>query len=179
MIFDDEVIRRKKNKLNKELIKLQQQMKQVVTTKDERYIELSFFEKTKCVLVEETEMLFKLELLGAESPITFTCELLDNPKADLVMYLSTRHAEPSEKAHQRKVERMKTFKFLAHKKEAFFGADDVCYIMMRSNLGCTLSISSFSNNIRALALPEKIKEFNKALTQTELAAEEIAAKKKD
>ena len=45
---------KKKNEVNKELIKLQQKMKSIVTTKKDRYIELAFFEFTKVVLVEET-----------------------------------------------------------------------------------------------------------------------------
>ena len=63
-------------------------MKQVVTTKEERYIELRFFEWTKVVVVEDTKIFLKMNLLGAESPVTFTCELLDNPKADLKVFLS-------------------------------------------------------------------------------------------
>lgn len=47
---------------------------------------------------EETkDMLLKLELLGAESPVTFTCEILENSKADLKIYLSTANKEPNEK----------------------------------------------------------------------------------
>ena len=71
-------------------------MKQIVTTKHDRYIDIMFYEWKKCVIVEETAMYFKLELLGAESPVTFSCELLDNTKADLRIYLSTDHREPSE-----------------------------------------------------------------------------------
>ena len=74
-------------------------MKQVVTRKDERYIELRFFEWTKVVLVEETDIHLKLDLLGAESPVTFTCEILDNTKADLLIYLSTNTSEPDELNH--------------------------------------------------------------------------------
>ena len=101
----------KKNEINKELIKLQQKMKQIVTTKEERYIELRFNEFTKVVVVEETAMLLKLDLLGAESPVVFTCEMLDNTDADLRIYLSTEHPEPDEKKCQRSVERMRVFKF--------------------------------------------------------------------
>ena len=101
----------KKNEVNKELIKLQQKMKQIVTTKEERYIELRFNEFTKVVVVEETAMLLKLDLLGAESPVVFTCEMLDNTDADLRIYLSTEHPEPDEKKCQRSVERMRVFKF--------------------------------------------------------------------
>lgn len=86
----------KKKFVNKELIKLQQQMKQIVTTKKDRYIDINYHIWTKVVVVEETRTLLKLDLLGAESPVTFTCELLDNTKADLEMYLSTVHLEPSE-----------------------------------------------------------------------------------
>ena len=81
----------KKNEVNKELIKLQQKMKQIVTTKDEKYIELRFYEWTKVVVVEETDMLLKLNLLGAESPVTFNVEILDNTKADLKIYLCTEN----------------------------------------------------------------------------------------
>ena len=94
-------------------------MKQVVTTKEERYIDLRFFEWTKVVLVEETNMCLKLDLLGAESPVTFTCEILDNAKADLNMYLSTQTAEPDEANHERHVQRMRKFKFTAKKKAAY------------------------------------------------------------
>ena len=87
----------KKNEVTKELIKLQQRMKQIVTTKDERYIELRWFEWTKVVLVESTDMYLKINLLGAQSPVTFNCMILDNMKADLKLYLSTDHKEPSEK----------------------------------------------------------------------------------
>lgn len=67
-----------------------------MTTKEERYIDLRFFEWTKVVVVEETSMYLKLDLKGAESPVTFTCEILENAKADLQIYLSTRTSEPNE-----------------------------------------------------------------------------------
>ena len=105
-------------------------MKQIVTAKEDRYIELHFNEWTKVVLVEESETLLKLDLLGAESPVTMTCEIIDNSKADLKVYLSTDHKEPDEKKHQRMVERMRVFKFTAKKKARYFGEDDTCYIMM-------------------------------------------------
>jgi len=154
-------------------------MKQIVATKNERYLVIKFNEWKKSVLVEESEMYFKLELLGAESPITFTCEIIDNQKADLVIYMSTEHKEPGEKKHQRMVERMKRFKFAAKKKAAFFGMDDVCYLMMKSSVGCTLKITVQSNKIQALAEPEKLKEFNAAKTKAEIQADEYAAKKKE
>ena len=74
---------------------------------------------------------------------------------------------------------MRVFKFHAKKKQRFFEEDDVCYLMMQSTMGCTLRIAPSSNKIRGLAEPEKIKEFNKALTKAEIAAEENAAKKKE
>lgn len=58
-------------------------MRQIVSSKEERYIELKFFEWTKVVLVEESKMYLKLDLQAAASPITFTCEILENSKADL------------------------------------------------------------------------------------------------
>ena len=51
--------------------------------------------------------------------------------------------------------------------------------MMNSSMGCTLRISPYSNKIRGLVEPEKVKEFNKALTKAEIFAEENAAKKKE
>ena len=51
--------------------------------------------------------------------------------------------------------------------------------MMHSSLGCTLKITAASNKIRALAEPEKVKEFNRALTKQEIMAEENANKKKE
>lgn len=72
-------------------------MKQIVTTKEERYIELKFKEWTTVVVVEETDMLFRLNLLGAESPVTFTVDVTEKKKADLKMYLSTEELEPDEK----------------------------------------------------------------------------------
>ena len=169
----------KKNEVNKEIIKLQQTMKNVVTTKKDRYIDLKFFEFTKVVLVEDSQTLLKLELLGAESPITFTCDVTENAKADLKMFLSTECPEPNEKKHQRVVERMKVFKFHAQNKKRFFENDDICYIMMHSFVGCTLKITGTSTKIRALAEPEKVKEFNKAMTKTELAQEENVARRKE
>jgi len=74
---------------------------------------------------------------------------------------------------------MRVFKFTARKKAPFFADDGVCYIMMHSSLGCTLKITAASNKIRALAEPEKVKEFNKQLTKAEIAAEDNANKKKD
>lgn len=58
-------------------------MKQIVTTKEEKYIELHFNKFTKVVVLEDTEMLFKLDLLGAESPVTFEVDILENDTADL------------------------------------------------------------------------------------------------
>ena len=40
---------------------------------------------------------------------------------------------------------------------------------MHSFVGCTVKITGTSTKIRALAEPEKIKEFNKALTKNEIA----------
>ena len=51
--------------------------------------------------------------------------------------------------------------------------------MMQSSMGCTLRITATSNKIRALAAPEKVKEFNKALTKADIAAEENNARKKE
>lgn len=132
-----------------------------MTTKEERYIDLRFFEWTKVVVVEETSMYLKLDLKGAESPVTFTCEILENAKADLQIYLSTRTREPNEQNNERSVQRMRVFKFTARKKAPFFGDDAVCFMMMQSAVGCTLKITAVSNKIRALAEPEKVKEFNK------------------
>lgn len=154
-------------------------MKQVVTTKEERYIDLRFFEWTKVVLVEETNMYLKLDLLGAESPVTFNCEIIDNSKADLQMYLSTQTQEPDDTHNERAVERMRIFKFTAQKKAPFFADDAVCYIMMYSVLGCTIKITASSQKIRALAEPEKVKEFNRQLTKAEVVAEENLAKRKE
>ena len=75
-------------------------------------------------------MLLKLNAQGAESPILFQVEILDNVKADLKMFLSTENPEPSEKRCQRAVNRMRTFKFAAEKKARYFELDDVCYIKM-------------------------------------------------
>ena len=47
------------------------------------------------VLIEDASTLLKLELLGAESPITFTSDITENAKADLSMYLSTECPEPN------------------------------------------------------------------------------------
>jgi len=74
---------------------------------------------------------------------------------------------------------MRVFKFTAKKKAIFFQDEDICYIMMHSDMGCTLRITATSNRIRALAAPEKIKEFNRALTKQELTEEENNAKKKE
>ena len=153
----------------KEIIKLQQTMKHVVTTKKDRYINLKFFEFTNVVLVEDSPTLLKLDLLGAESPVTFRCEITDNPKADLKMFLSTECPEPDDKLNQKVVERMRTFKFHAQNKKRFFENDDICYIMMHSFVGCSLKITGTSTKIRALAEPEKVKKFNEALTKNEIA----------
>ena len=93
---DMEDFERQKREVNRELIKLQQKMKQVVTTKEERYIDLRFFEWTSVVVVEDTNMYLKLDLKGAESPVTFTCEILDNSRADLQIFLSSKTREPDE-----------------------------------------------------------------------------------
>ena len=71
---------------------------------------------------------------------------------------------------------MRVFKFHAQKKRQFFGDDDFCYISMQSSMGCTLRMSAASNKICGLVEPEKIKEFNKAATKSELNATEKAAK---
>ena len=71
------------------------------------------------------------------------------------------------------------FKFTAKKKARYFNEDDTCYITMQSMSGCTLRMTAMSSKIRAMAEPEKIKEFNKALTKAELAASEYQAKKRE
>ena len=43
-------------------------------------------------------------------------------------------------------------------------------------MGCTLKIVAASAKLRALQEPEKVKEFNKAMTKSELNAEENAAR---
>ena len=107
-------------------------MKQIVTTKEEKYIELSFNLFTKVVVLEDSEMLFKLNLLGAESPVTFEVEITENDKADLQMFLSTENKEPNEMKNQKHVERMRKFKFNARNKAHYFEIEETCYIMMKS-----------------------------------------------
>ena len=46
-------------------------------------------------------------------------------------------------------------------------------------MGCTLKIVAASAKLRALQEPEKVKEFNKAMTKSELNAEENAARQKE
>ena len=84
------------------------------------------------------------------------------------MYLSTEHLEPNEKKCHRAVDRMRVFKFTARRKARFFGEEEICYIMMRSTMGCTLRIKAQSKKIRALVEPEKVKEFNKQMTKSEM-----------
>ena len=71
-------------------------MKRIVSTKEEKYIDLKWSAFTKVIMVEETTILLRLSLLGAESPVTFNCDILENPKADLKIYLSTVCMEPNE-----------------------------------------------------------------------------------
>ena len=174
---DDKIYKAKKSEVNRELIKLQQKMKQICTTKKERYVELKFDEFTKIVVVEGVETLFKLNMLGAESPVKFTADILDNDQADLKMYLSTKHSEPNEKKCQRFVERMRVFKLNAEDKKQFFEMDDICYIMMYSKLGCTLQVKAESKLLRATLEPEKQKVFNEALTEAEKNAQILEEKK--
>ena len=56
-------------------------------------------------------MLCKVDLEGCYSPLTFHCSIVDTKNADLRIYLSTWHREPSEGHCMRKVERLKLFKF--------------------------------------------------------------------
>ena len=77
------------------------------------------------------------------------------------------------------MERMRVFKFAARKNQPFFADDGVCYIMMRSVVGCTIKITVASSKIRALSEPEKAKEFNRILTKAEIIAEENLNKKKE
>lgn len=65
---------------------------------------------------------------------------------------------------------MRVFKFSAKDKARYFELDDNCYISMYSELGCTLKIVASSTKLRALAAPEKIKEFNKEKTKAEVFA---------
>ena len=57
---------------------------------------------------------------------------------------------------------MRVFKFHAPKTQRFFAEEDVCYMMMKSSIECTVRIAASSNKIKGLSEPEKIKEFNKA-----------------
>ena len=51
--------------------------------------------------------------------------------------------------------------------------------MMHSNAGCTLKITGTSTKVRGLTEPEKVKEFNKALTKTEIAQGENNTRRKE
>ena len=74
---------------------------------------------------------------------------------------------------------MRKFKLHAEDKKAYFALDGICYIMMHSISGCTLQITSSSTKIRAHLEPEKVKEFNKAMTTTEMNQEEKEKRKRE
>ena len=115
-------------------------MKQIVASADERYTDLEFDKNHQIALSTETPVICKLELDGCESPLTFNCNITDVKNADLKIFLSTQHKEPTEKNCMRKVDRLKLFKFYADKKRPNFTDDDVLYLTLFSVLGCTITI---------------------------------------
>jgi hypothetical protein len=58
---------------------------------------------------------------------------------------------------------MRVFKFNAKKKARYFEESEICYIAMESVHGCTIRITASSNKITSESVPEKVKEFNKAM----------------
>ena len=102
---------------------------------------------------------------------------MDNPNADLKVFISEVHAEPDERNCEKMIDRKTRFKFIAKKNARYFNEDAACYLSVYSYIGCTIKIKPSSAKIRALAEPEKVKEFNRQMTKSEIAAIENAAKK--
>ena len=74
---------------------------------------MNLTEKSTILCAPECDVLTMMPLRGIASPIKFTVQIVDNSKADLMMYLSTTHKEPNEKNCQKIVDRMKCFIFQA------------------------------------------------------------------
>ena len=82
----------------------------------------------------------KLELECCKSPVTFHCTMTDTKRADLTMFLSTQCREPNKDNYMRKVERLKKFKFYQETKRIHFKDDEVLYLNIESQIGCTITI---------------------------------------
>ena len=115
-------------------------MRQIVMSREEKYIELTFNFDTPVIVPEKTDVLCKLALLGYKSPISLHCNITENKKADLTMYMSTQVKEPKISNCMRVVERLKLFYFSAKNKEKYFDANDYLYITVKSLAGCCITI---------------------------------------
>ena len=102
---------RKKLDLKREMLRLQQNMKSIVTSAEDRYTKLAFDQAQQLVITPDNALMCKIELEGCYSPLVFHCSILDTKNADLTIYLSTSHREPNASNCSRKVERLKTFRF--------------------------------------------------------------------
>ena len=111
MKIDHRMFEKKKLELKKEMMRLQQNMKCIVTSAEDRYTNLQFDNTHQFVVSPDNAVLCKLETEGCYSPLTFFCNILDVKNADLTIFMSTLHREPNQDNHMRKVERLKTFKF--------------------------------------------------------------------
>ena len=70
---DHHELEHKKNHLKKELLRLQQNIKFVVASADDRYTNLSFDTQKRFVINPGNPVLCRLKLKGCETPVTFHC----------------------------------------------------------------------------------------------------------
>ena len=89
-----------------------------------------------------SSVLCKVNLDGCYSPLTFHCNIVDTKNADLKIFLSTLHREPNQNHFMRKVDRLKLFKFYQEKKRVRFNDDEICYLNIESNIGCTVTMKA-------------------------------------
>lgn len=146
-----------KRQLNNEMLALQQKMRLIVASAQERYIKVNLTEKAQILCAQESDVLAQMPLRGIASPLKFTVQIIDNAKADLMMYLSTTHKEPDEKNCQKVVDRMKSFIFSAPQKLSTFKDTDVLYVRLRSTLGCTIELLAMPPHSSLLTMKTAVK----------------------
>ena len=110
-LLDNKTFENNKIALKNEILQLQQNMKAIVASADDRYTDMSFDTPQNLVINPGNTVLCKIKLRGCFSPLTFHCDIIDIKNADLKIYLDTNHREPDENNHMRKVDRLKLFYF--------------------------------------------------------------------
>ena len=114
-------------------------MTQLVASDHDKYLHLQLNSCTKFDVIPEMPRLLQLETNGCSSPLILHFTHLkteEHEHFDLGCYLSTREKQPSISNCMQQAQNRKVVKFYGKMKN--FYRDDVLYICLKSEQGCTV-----------------------------------------